>query len=122
MSSSCSSTGSIISSAINNGQPLSIRAEKHGDAWTDPLDFYVADVKKNGEAYELHVTKGSEMGIYKLPSNKLSLLSQMENSLKDLHYLDQLSYHLITIRSGKRKKSYKINTDIMKDFIGGLKK
>jgi hypothetical protein len=46
----------------------------------------------------------------------------MENSFKDLHTLTGLSYCQITIETGKQKRAYKINTDIMHDFITGLKK
>jgi len=110
-----------IQQAIIQGKPVAIRIERHGDAWTDPSQFYVCEVKRNGGEHEFHVTKDSNTVIYLLPSAKLTLLYEMEMAFKDLHQW-ALSYYLVIVQSYKTKRSYRINTDIVANFITGLKK
>lgn len=119
--SSCS-TVYIISSAINGGETISISIQKHQAGEKGTSESYNAYIKKNGEEYELHVAKKEELVIYKLPANKLNLLKEMENSFDQLKPLPNSTYYLIKIQTNKRKSTYRINTDIIKDFIGGLKK
>jgi hypothetical protein len=115
-------TTSIISNAVKKSTEVTIRVENHNDAWTDPTHTYTATVKKNGELYELQVNDQTTYTVYKLPANKLELLCEMENSFKDLRPKTALSYCNITIETGKQKRVYRINTDIVHDFITGLKK
>jgi len=116
----CSCGKWIIPDAIKNNKPLLIEVMPHGDAWTNPKDFYKAEVVKKGEEYEFVVTRSNGVTIYNLPPNKLNLLSQFEGNLKDL--TASLKYIEITISSENQKKSFQVNTDIVSDFIGGLKK
>lgn len=119
--SSCIAT-SIISSAINNGETIFISVQKNQAGEKSPSDPYYSHIIKNGDEYELHVAVKEELIIYKLPINKLNLLKEIENSFDQLKPLPNSTYYLIKIQTNKRKRSYRINTDIIKDFIGGLKK
>ncbi len=119
--SSCS-TVSIISSAINSGESISISVQKHQAGEKSPSGPYYTHVIKNGDEFELHTAIKEELVIYKLPTNKLNLLKEMENSFDQLKPLPNSTYYLIKIQTNKIKRSYRINTDIIKDFIGGLKK
>lgn len=117
---SCNTT-SIISSAINSGETISISVEKHQAGDKGPSDPYYTHVIKNGGEFELHVAVKDDLVIYKLPINKLNLLKEMENSFDQLKPLPNTTYYLIKVHTNKRKSTYRINTDIIKDFIGGLK-
>lgn len=114
-------TTSIISNAVKKSTEVTIRVENHGDGLTDPTHTYTATVKKNGELYELQVSRQTTYTVYKLPANKLELLCEMENSFKDLHAQTARSYYQITIQTNQQKRVYRINTDIVQDFISGLK-
>jgi hypothetical protein len=115
---SCS-TRAIIPGAIANGQQIKIKVESKGGALSS---FYDVLIQKAGEDYELTHQEANISVTYKLPSNKLELLKQMEFWLKDLRYITEAKYYLMTITAGNKTSTYKINTDIMHDFITGLKK
>jgi hypothetical protein len=119
---SCQSSKGLVSEAIKNKQEVSIRVEKYEGTLTGPLEFYTLQVKKNTDAYELHVTKKELLSIYKLPANKLTLLSEMETFFDDLHNNMLSSYYQVIVQYNTKKRAFKINTDIVADFIGGLKK
>ena len=111
-------TRSIIPGAIANGDPIKIKVESKGPV----VSFYDVMVQKNGEEYELTHQENQTSSIYKLPANKIELLSEMEAWLKDLGYITKARYFEITIVSGTKKKMYRVNTDIVHDFLTGLKK
>ncbi len=116
-----SCTPSLLRNGLRNGDPITIRVENHGDTFTGRSQFYVSEIRKNGETFEMEVTKAETKVTYLLPPNKILLLSEIEvflNDLNDVH----LSYYLVIIQSNKKKNSYRINTDIVNDFITGLKK
>ncbi len=111
-----------IQEAIITGKPVVVSVEHHGDAWTDPTTFYTTEIKKSGEDYEFHVTKNDTLTIYKLPPNKLTLFYGMEEGFKDLNSNTSLSYYRIIVSAGASKRNYKINTDLIANFIKGLKR
>lgn len=118
---SCNTT-SIITRAVKNSEEATIQVENKGDAPNNPANTYTTTLKKNGELYELHVVQQTKTTVYKLPANKLELLCEMENSFKDLHAKTPHAYYKVTIQSAKQKRVFLINTDIVHDFITGLKK
>lgn len=105
--------------AINKGEIINIRVEQRNGT---SVSFYDVVIQKNGEEYELMVKGLEKNNTYKLPSNKLELLSEMEVSLKELRYITEAKYFVMTITTANKTKSYKVNTDIMHDLITGLKK
>lgn len=100
-------------------QTVSITVESNKD-----LNYsYSAEVKKSGTEYEFHVIKNDTRSIYQLPPNKLGLLYSLEEGLKDIKVQNSLAQHYkVVIRASSSKKIYKINTDLIANFIGGLKK
>lgn len=111
-------TKSIIPTAIGNGARISIKVQSLGGIGSS---FYEVNIEKKGEEYELVHLENNISTAYKVPANKLELLSEMEMNLKALNKLRE-KYFCLTISSDKKSKSYNINTDIMHDFISGLKK
>lgn len=114
---SCATRG-IIPDAISKGETISINVETKGDTY---VSFYELVIQKNGEEYELMQLEHYNTITYKLPSNKLELLSEMEPNFKGLNSLGN-KYFVVTISTALNKKIYKINTDVVHDFITGLKK
>jgi len=114
---SCITKG-VIPTAISKGEKINIRVENRGGAFTP---FYDVLIQKNENEYELIHIDNSITNIYKLPINKLNLLLQMEVSFLDLNKLGGKYCH-VTISSSTSKRSYKINTDLVANFIKGLKK
>jgi hypothetical protein len=110
-----------IQQAVVLEKPVVFNVEQHGDAWTDPSQFYSAEIKRNGGEHELHVTKNSVTTIYKLPSNKLTLIYEMEMGFKDIKS-NGPSYYKITTITDKTKRIYKVNTDLVSNLITGLSK
>ena len=85
-------------------------------------DIYTAEIKCNAGEYEFHVKRGPDVQVYYLPSNKLSLLYQMETAFKDIKRSNSHSYHHVTVIANKSKRTHEINTDLIANFITGLKK
>lgn len=100
-------------------QTVSIAVESNKD-----LNYsYTTEVKKNGTEYEFHVVKNGTRSIYPLTPNKLILLYSLEEGLKDIKVKDPLVQHYkVIIKAASSKRIYKINTDLVANFIGGLKK
>jgi hypothetical protein len=113
--SSCTS----IQQAVIQDKQVIIRVQHV--SYTYSPQFYSCEVKRNGGEREFHVTNDSTTTVYLLPSNKLTLLYEMEMGLKDIK-ATRFSEYKVIIQADKAKRSYRVNTDLIANFITGLKK
>jgi hypothetical protein len=98
-----------------------ISVESVNETDNNPNFFYLAEIKQNLNEFEFQVEQNGITTIYKLPSNKLTLLYEMEMGLKDIQTNNPIHQKII-INTNKTKRTYKVNTDLIANFITGLKK
>lgn len=111
-----------VQQAVILGKPVSFKVVSCLDTRYGAEDIYTAEVMRNAGEYELHVRRGPLTEVYYLPSNKLTILYQMEAGFKDIKGSYSHSYHHVTVTANKSVRKYKINTDLIANFITGLKK
>jgi hypothetical protein len=114
------SCSSIQQAAIQHKR-VWISVESVNETDNNPNFFYLAEIKQNLNEFEFQVEQNGVTTIYKLPSNKLTLLYEMEMGLKDIQTNNPIHQKII-INTNKTKRTYKVNTDLIANFITGLKK
>jgi hypothetical protein len=111
-----------IQQAVVQRKPVSFKVENNTNRLNGNIEVYTAEIKYVGGEYEFHVRRGTDSEIYFLPSNKLSLLYGMEMAFKDIKRLVDHRYTRVTVTANKSKRIHEINTDLVANFISGLKK
>jgi hypothetical protein len=111
-----------VQQAVILGKPVSFKVENISSTLDGTSAIYTAEIRGSGGVYEFHVRRGPDTEIYQLPSNKLTLLYEMEMGFKDIKRSVDHRYTRVTVNTHKSKRIYEINTDLIANFITGLKK
>ena len=111
-----------IQQAVVQRKPVSFIVENITNTLYGDVGIYTAEIRYKGGEYEFHVRRGPDTEIYFLPSNKLSLLYEMEIAFKDIKRSIDHRYTRVTVIANKSKRIHETNTDLIANFISGLKK